>query len=69
MKATRIKSVTFDRHGRPLKAVILTPHGTVQVRWRDVCGGWCWFTSGILDARKLAGPAIERIGRMAESLS
>jgi hypothetical protein len=39
---------------------------TVKVRWMDVAGDRCWQTSGILDAKKLAAPAIARIGRMVE---
>ena len=67
MKAARIKSITFDRKGRPAKAVIATPLGIVKVEWRDVCGDWCWFTSGILDAKKLAVTAIEKIERMIQA--
>ena len=39
---------------------------TVKVRWMDVAGDRCWQTSGILDAKKLAAPAIVRIERMVE---
>ena len=37
---------------------------TVKVRWMDVAGDRCWQSSGILDAKKLAAPAIARIERM-----
>lgn len=64
----RISSVVFDKHERPLRATIRTRLGTVKVEWRDVCGDLCWMTSGVLDAKKLAVPAIERIERMAHEL-
>jgi hypothetical protein len=60
---TRISTITFDRDEQPLRATIRTPLGLVKVEWRDVCGDRAWFTSGILDAKKLAVPAIERIER------
>jgi len=61
---TRIVSITFDRDERPVRATLRTRLGPVKVAWRDVCGDRCWFNSGILDAKKLAVPAIERIERM-----
>lgn len=61
---TRIVSITFDRNELPVRATLHTRLGTVKVVWRDVCGDRCWFTSGVLDAKKLAVPAIERIERM-----
>ena len=61
---TRIVSITFDRKEQPLRAMLRTRLGPVKVVWRDVCGDRCWFTSGVLDAKKLAVPAIERIERM-----
>jgi hypothetical protein len=67
MNAARIKSITFDRKERPLKATIVTRLGIVKVEWRDVCGDWCWMTSGILDAKKLAVLAIERIEHMVQA--
>jgi hypothetical protein len=36
MKTPRIKSITFDRKERPLKAAIITRLGIVKVEWRDV---------------------------------
>jgi hypothetical protein len=60
----RISSIVFDRQERPRRATILTRRGTVKVEWRDVCGDRCWVTSGVLDAKKLASPVIERIERM-----
>ena len=65
---TRISSIVFDKDERPLRATVRTRLGTVKVEWRDVCGDLCWFTSGNLDARKLAVPAIERIERMVAGL-
>jgi hypothetical protein len=61
---TRIVSITFDRDERPIRAMLRTRLGPVKVLWRDVCGDRCWFTSGPLDAKKLAVPAIEHIERM-----
>ncbi len=65
---TRIASITFDRKEQPVRATLHTRLGPVKVVWRDVCGDRCWFTSGILDAKKLAVPAIERIERMVAQL-
>ena len=62
----RISSIVFDRHEQPLRATILTRLGTVKVRWMDTKGDRCWQTSGILDAKKLAAPAIARIECMVE---
>jgi len=61
---TRIVSITFDRNELPIRATLRTGLGPVKVVWRDVCGDRCWFTSGVLDTKKLAVPAIERIERM-----
>ena len=60
----RITSVIFDRNEQPLRATIRTRLGTVKVRWMDVAGDRCWQTSGVLDAKKLAAPAIARIERI-----
>jgi len=65
---TRIVSITFNRNELPVRATLRTHLGPVKVVWRDVCGDRCWFTSGILDAKKLAVPAIERIERMVSQL-
>jgi hypothetical protein len=51
-----------------LRATVRTPLGTMKVAWRNVSGDRCWFSSGTLDAKKLAVPAIERIERLAASL-
>ena len=64
----RISSIVFDRDERLVRATIRTRLGTVKVEWRDVCGDRCWFTTGNLDAKKLAAPAINRIERMVERL-
>ena len=63
----RIISIVFDRNEQPLRATIRTRLGTVKVRWMDIAGDRCWQTSGILDVKKLAGPAVARIERMVES--
>ncbi len=60
MKA-RVHSVTFDKRERPKHAVILTPHGIVDVEWRCAGSDWCWFSSGTSEAKRLAVPAIKRI--------
>lgn len=65
---SRISSIVFDKHERPLRATICTRLGPVKVVWTDVCGDRAWLTSGVLDAKKLALPAIERIERMVEHL-
>ena len=57
---TRLSSLIFDRHERPCRATIRTPYGTVRVVWRDVCGDRCWFTTGSIEAKKAALPAITR---------
>ncbi len=62
----RIISIVFDRNEHPLRATIRTRMGTVKVRWMDVSDDRCWLTSGILEAKKLAVPAIARIERMVE---
>ena len=61
---SRISSIVFDKNERPVRANIRTRLGTVMVVWQDVHGDRCWFTSGVLDAKKLAVPAIERVVRM-----
>ncbi len=63
---SQISSIVFDRDERPLRATIRTKLGTVTVVWKDVCGDRAWLTNGVLDAKKLALPAIERIERMVE---
>jgi len=65
---THIVSITFDRKEQPLRATLHTRLGLVKVVWRNVCGDRCWFTSGILDEKKLAVPSIERIERMVSQL-
>ena len=65
---SRISSIVFDAKERPFRATIITSTGTVKVQWTDVAGDWCWLTSGTLDAKKLAAPAIARIERMVAAL-
>ena len=65
---SRISSIVFDKRERPIRATIITPKGTVKVQWTDVAGDWCWLTSGTLDAKKLAVPAIARIERIVTAL-
>jgi hypothetical protein len=57
-----IKSITFNKSEQPVRATIHTKLGTVKVEWREV--DRCWFTSGPLEARKLAVTTIESIGHM-----
>ena len=64
----RISSIVFDRKERPLRATIRTRLGTVKVEWRDVGGDLCWMTSGVLRAKQLAVPAIERLERIVHGL-
>jgi hypothetical protein len=63
---TRTSSIVFDKHQRPLRAVIRTPHGTVRVHWTDVCGDWCWLTSGTLAAKKAAVSLIQQIEHLPQ---
>ena len=60
----RISSLVFDKAERPRRATIITSLGTVKVQWTEVHGDRSWFTSGVLDAKKLAVPVIERIERI-----
>ena len=64
----RISSIVFDKHEQLKRATIITTHGTVQVQWIHDYGDSNWFTSGNLEAKKLAVPVIQRIERMAETL-
>jgi hypothetical protein len=57
---TPLSSLIFDRHERPNRATLHTPHGTVRVVWRDIAGDRCWFTPGSTEAKKAALPAITR---------
>jgi len=65
MKA-RLSSIVFDKQERPLRATIVTSTGTVKVGWSDVCGNWCWMTSGTLEAKKLVISTIQRIEKMIQ---
>ncbi len=65
---SRISSIVFDRNERPTRATIRTRSGLVKVQWTEICGDWVWQTAGILDAKKLAAPAIARIERITETL-
>jgi len=60
----RISSIKFDRNELPLRATIITSQGTVKVHWVD----HHWFSTGDLDAQKLAVPLVERIERMVQHL-
>ena len=57
----RIVSIVFDKNERPLRATIRTKRGTVKVRWTNVCGDWCWLSTGNLDGKSEAVPEISRI--------
>ena len=65
---SRIKSVVFDKHERPSRATIITQLGTVRVEWREVCGNRGWFTSGTLDAKRLAVSSIKKLERLVSDL-
>jgi len=65
MKA-RLSSIVFDKQEGPLRATIVTSTGTVKVAWSDVCGNWCWMTSGTLEAKKLVISTIQRIETMIQ---
>jgi hypothetical protein len=64
----RISSLVFDKEERPRRATIITSLGTVKVQWTEMHGDRSWFTSGGLDAKKLAVPVIERIERLTQNL-
>jgi len=65
----RIRSLQFDRHERPARAVVVTRHGLVRVEWLEVAGGdRCWFASGTGDAKREAVPAIEHIEAMCMTM-
>lgn len=62
----RISSIVFDKHGQLKRATVITAQGTVKVTWLNMDGDHCWFSSGLLEARRLAVEAIQRIERMAD---
>lgn len=62
---TRISLIAFDRKERLKRATIHTRAGIVKVTWVNMDGDSCWFTSGPLEARRLAVEAIQKIERMA----
>lgn len=64
----RIHSVVFDKKERPLRAVILTPGGIVEVEWKCVAGDWCWFSAGTGEAKRAAVPATERLQNLCGAL-
>ncbi len=64
----RISSLVFDKEERPRRATIITNLGTVKVQWTEVHIDRSWFTSGGLEAKKLAVPVIERIERLTQNL-
>ena len=66
--AARVHSVIFDKHERPVHAVVLTACSIVEVVWGDAGGDWCWFSSGTGDAKRAAVPAIMRLHRLCEGL-
>jgi len=70
MKAAypRIRSLQFDRHERPARAVVVTSRGLVRVEWLEVAGDRCWFSSGTWDARREAVPAIGHIEQMCRTM-
>ena len=58
----------FDSQERPARSTVVTKHGIVKVERLEVAGDLCWFTLGIVDAKRETVPAIERIEAMRESL-
>lgn len=62
---TRISLIAFDRKERLKRATIHTRAGIVKVTWVNMDGDACWFTSGPLEARRLAAETIQKIERMA----
>lgn len=58
----RISSIVFDRREQLKRATVITTHGTVKVHWVHDH----WFTTGNLEAKKLAVPVIQRIERMVQ---
>ena len=64
----RISSIKFDGKEQPKRATIITDQGRVNVHWVDDYGDRNWFTSGSLEAQKLAVSTIERIERMVQHL-
>jgi hypothetical protein len=60
----RILSVAFDQNEQLKRAIITTHFGNIKVEWEN----GQWFTTGNLEAKKLAVPVIERIERMVSEL-
>jgi hypothetical protein len=56
----RIHSVAFDKNEQLKRAIITTQVGKIKVEWEN----GQWFTTGNLEAKKLAVPVIERIERL-----
>ncbi len=65
----QVRSIQFDKQSRVVKATIHTSDGTMHVHWADVCGDWCWFTTGAFPARPLGLPLIPRIEEMGRKLA
>lgn len=63
----RIRSIHLNRWERPSRATVWTKYGMVKVVWKDVAGNRCWFSSGTVDAKREAVPAIEHIEMVSES--
>jgi len=63
-----VRSLHFDRHERPARAVVVTRHGLVRVEWLTVAGDRCWFSSGTGDAKREAVMAIKHIVLVCESV-
>ena len=64
----RIRSIHLNRWERPLRATIWTKYGIVKVVWQDLHGESCWFSSGRLEAKREAVPAIEHVEQMCQSM-
>ena len=64
----RIRSLHFDRHERPARAVVVTRHGLVRVEWLEVAGDRCRWRTSTGDAKREAVPAIEHIEQMCQTM-
>lgn len=65
---TRITLIAFDSKERIKQAIILTSAGTVTVTWVNRDHDPKWFSSGPVEARRLAMEAIQKIERLAAQL-
>lgn len=64
----RITLIAFDSKQRLKQAIIHTSAGTLTVTWVKRDSDPAWFSSGPVEARRLAIEAIQRIERIAAML-